>query len=197
MEPTPQQVKENVLIGSSEPPPPNLEMPSRRNGLLEDLVVLGYVPITEVVIWDMGLVHQDRRHQLPKGLTSINPEDKSFGYLVGVWVRRSRLEHHPATRWPGNILPSWSHIVAAGQPNPSLAEAVCHELGFFTFFSLLFYCINTCCYSPKVLFKHKLTFLDYPFRLLTLFQTIEESQAHIFIYYRRPASRQERNDKAN
>ena len=49
----------------------------------------------------------------------------------------------------------------------------CHELAFFTFFSLLFYCIDTCCYSPKVLFKHKLTFLDYPFRLLTLFQTIK------------------------
>ena len=25
----------------------------------------------------------------------------------------------------------------------------CHELAFFTFFSLLFHCINTCRYSPK------------------------------------------------
>ena len=25
----------------------------------------------------------------------------------------------------------------------------CHELAFFTFFSLLFYCIDTCHYSPK------------------------------------------------
>ena len=59
---------------------------SRRDGLLEDLIVLGHVPITEAVIRDMGLVHQDRRHQLPEGLASINPEDKSFGYLVSVRV---------------------------------------------------------------------------------------------------------------
>ena len=26
---------------------------------------------------------------------------------------------------------------------------VCHELAFFTLFSLLFYCIDTCCYSSK------------------------------------------------
>ena len=86
MESTPQQVEKDVLVGPCQPPPPDLEMPSSRNGLLEDLVVLGHVPITEVVIWDMGLVHQDRRHQLPKGLASINPEDKSFGYLVGVGI---------------------------------------------------------------------------------------------------------------
>ena len=60
MEPTPQQVEEDVLIGSFEPPPSKLEMPSRRNGLLENLIVLGDIPITEVVIWDVGLVHQDR-----------------------------------------------------------------------------------------------------------------------------------------
>ena len=100
MESTPQQVEEDVLVGPCQPPPPNLEMPSRRDGLLEDLVILRNLPITEVVIWDMGLVHQDRRHKLPKGLTYINQEDKSFGYLVGVWVRCSRLERHPATRWP-------------------------------------------------------------------------------------------------
>ena len=65
MESTPQQVEEDVFIGSRQSPPPKLEMLSRRNGLLKDLVVLGDIPITEVVIWDMGLVHQDRRHQLP------------------------------------------------------------------------------------------------------------------------------------
>ena len=84
MEPAPQQVEEDVLVGSCQPPPPKLKMPSRRNGLLKDLVVLGHVPITEVVIRDMGLVHQDRRYQLPKGLASNKSEDKSFGYLVGV-----------------------------------------------------------------------------------------------------------------
>ena len=129
MESTPQQVKEDVLIGPCQTPPPELEVPSRRYGLLEDLVVLGDVPVPEAVVRGVGLVHQDQRHQLPKGLASTNPEDKSFGYLVGVWVRRSRLEHHPATRWPGNILPSGSHVVAAGQPDPSLAEAVYPSVG--------------------------------------------------------------------
>ena len=59
MEPTPQQVEEDVLVGSFKPPPPNLEVASRRDGLLKDLVVLGDVPITEVIVRDMGLVHQD------------------------------------------------------------------------------------------------------------------------------------------
>ena len=86
MEPTPQQVKEDVLVGPRQPSPSDLQMTSRRYGLLEDLVVLGNVPIAKVVIWDVGLVHQDRRHQPPKGLASINQEDKSFGYLVGVGV---------------------------------------------------------------------------------------------------------------
>ena len=99
MEPAPQQVKEDILVGPFQSPPSNLEMTRRRNGLLENLVVLGHVPIAEVVIGDVGLVHQDRRHQLPKGLASIKPEDKSFGYLVGVGVRRSRLERYPVTRW--------------------------------------------------------------------------------------------------
>ena len=99
MEPTPQQIEEDVLVGPCKPPPPDLEMPSCRDGLLEDLVVLGHFPIPEVLVRDVGLVHQDRRHQLPKGLASINPEDKSFGYLVGVGVRRPRLERHPVTRW--------------------------------------------------------------------------------------------------
>ena len=129
MEPTPQQVEEDVFVGPLKPPPLNLIVTSRRNGLLEDLVVLGDVSIMKVVVRDMGLVHQDRRHQLPKGLASINQEDKSFGYLVCVRVRRSHLERHPATRWPGNILPSWSHVVAAGQSDSSLAEAVHPSVG--------------------------------------------------------------------
>ena len=104
-------------------------MTSRRNGLLEDLVVLGDVPNPEVVVRDVGLVHQDRQHQLPKGLASSESEDKSFGYLVCVWVRRPRLERHPATRWPRDILPSGSHVVAAGRPDPSLAEAVHPSIG--------------------------------------------------------------------
>ena len=124
MKPIPQQVEEDVLVGPFKPPPPNLEVASHRNGLLEDLVILGNLPIAEVIVRDVGLVHQDRRNQLPIGLASTNQEDKSNGYLVHVRVRRSRLEHHPATRWPRNILPSGSHVVAAGQPNPSLTKAV-------------------------------------------------------------------------
>ena len=114
MEPAPQQVEEDILVSPFKPPPSNLKMAGHRNSLLEDLIVLGNVSITKAVIWDMGLVHQDQRHQLPKGLASIDPEDKSFGYLVGVGVRRPRLECHPATRWPRDILPSGSHVVAAG-----------------------------------------------------------------------------------
>ena len=60
MEPTPQQIKEDVFVGSRQAPPPKLEVPSRHNGLLKDLVVLGNVPIPEVVVRGMGLVHQDR-----------------------------------------------------------------------------------------------------------------------------------------
>ena len=67
MEPTPQQVEEDVLVGPCKPPSLNLMVAGSCDGLLEDLVVLGDVPITEVVVRDMGLVHQDRRHQLPKG----------------------------------------------------------------------------------------------------------------------------------
>ena len=100
MEPTPQQVKQDVLVGSCKPPPSNLEVVSRRDGLLKDLIVLGNLPIAEVIVGDVGLVHQDRRYQLPNGLASTNQEDKSIGYLVCVWVRCSRLECHPATRWP-------------------------------------------------------------------------------------------------
>ena len=65
MEPAPQQVKEDVLVGSRQRPPSKLEVPSRRNGLLEDLVVLGNIPVPETIVRGVGLVHQDRRHQLP------------------------------------------------------------------------------------------------------------------------------------
>ena len=129
MEPTPQQVEQDVFVGSRQTPPPKLEVSSCCNGLLEDLVVLGNLPIPEAVVRDMGFVHQDRRHQLPKGLASNKSEDKSFGYLVRIWVRRSRLERHPVARWPGNILPSGSHVVASGQTDPSLAKAVYPSIG--------------------------------------------------------------------
>ena len=124
MEPAPQQVEEDVLVGPFQPSPSNLEMTGRRNSLLEDLIVLSNIPITEAVIGGMGLIHQEQQHQLLNGLASTEPEDKSIGYLVRVWVRRSRLERHPAARRLGNILPSRSHVVAASQPNPSLTKAV-------------------------------------------------------------------------
>ena len=113
MELTPQQVKQDVFVGPCKPPPSNLEVASRHNGLLKDLVILGNVPIPIVIIRDVGFVHQDQGHQLPNGLTSINQEDKSNGYLVCVGIRHPRLERHPATRWLRNILPSGSHVVAA------------------------------------------------------------------------------------
>ena len=65
MKPTPQQVEEDVFIGSRQTPPPKLKVSSRRDGLLEDLVVLSHVPVTEAVVWGVGLVHQNRQHQLP------------------------------------------------------------------------------------------------------------------------------------
>ena len=65
MKPAPQQVEEDVFVGPCQTPPPELEVPSRRNGLLEDLVVLGNVPVPEAIVRGVGLVHQDRRHQLP------------------------------------------------------------------------------------------------------------------------------------
>ena len=66
MEPAPQQVEENVLVGPGQHPPSKLEVPSRRDGLLEDLVVLGHVPVTKAIVRGVGLIHQDRRYQLPK-----------------------------------------------------------------------------------------------------------------------------------
>ena len=129
MEPAPQQVEKDVFVGSRQAPPPKLKVSSRRDGLLEDLVVLGYIPVPEAIVWGVGLIHQDRRHQLPKGLASSKSEDESFGYLVRIWVRRSRLECHPVTRWPRDILPSGSHVVAAGQTDPSLAKTVHPSIG--------------------------------------------------------------------
>ena len=129
MEPAPQQIEEDIFVGSCQTPSPKLEVSSCRYGLLKDLIILGHVPVTEAIVRGVGLVHQDQRHQLPKGLASNKSEDKSFGYLVRIWVQCSCLEHHPATRWPGNILPSWSHVVAAGQSDPSLAEAVHPRIG--------------------------------------------------------------------
>ena len=128
MKPTPQQVEEDVLVGPRQTPP-QLEVPSRRDGLLEDLIVLGYIPVPEAVVRGMGLVHQDRRHQLPNELASSTLEDTLMDYLVRGWVRRPRLERHPATRWSRNILPSWSHVVASSQTDPSLAKAVHPSVG--------------------------------------------------------------------
>ena len=129
MKPTPQKVEEDVFVGSSQRPSSKLEVPSRRYGLLEDLVVLGHVPVTEAVVRGMGLVHQDRSHQLPNKLASSTLEDTLMDYLVCGWVRHPRLERHPITRWSRNILPSWSHVVAAGQPDPSLTKAIHPSVG--------------------------------------------------------------------
>ena len=90
MKPAPQQVEEDVFVGPCQTPP-ELKVTSCRNGLLEDLIVLGHVPVTEAVVRGVGLVHQDRQHQLPKGLASliqrINPlvTLSVFGYDVPVW----------------------------------------------------------------------------------------------------------------
>ena len=92
MESTPQQVEEDVFIGSRQTPPPKLEVPSRCNGLLEDLVILGYVPVPEAVVWGVGCVHQDRFDQLPEELATFKPKWihswitwSVVGYDVPVW----------------------------------------------------------------------------------------------------------------
>ena len=78
MGPTPQQIEEDVFVGSRQTPPLKLEVLSRRNGLLKDLVILGNLPVLEAVIWGVGLVHQDRRHQLPNELASSNQRIHSW-----------------------------------------------------------------------------------------------------------------------
>ena len=79
----------------------------------------------------MGCGSRSSRPTIPTTIrvSLIKPEDTLMDYLVHVWVRRSRLERHPTTRWPGNILPSWSHVVATGQPDPSLTKAVYPSVG--------------------------------------------------------------------
>ena len=86
MKPAPQQVEEDVFVGPCQTPPLELVVAGSRNGLLEDLIVLGHVPVAEAVVGGVGLIHQDRGYQLPKGLASSKSEDKSFGYLVRIWV---------------------------------------------------------------------------------------------------------------
>ena len=49
MKPAPQQVEEDVFIGPCQTPPPELEVLSRRDGLLKDLVVLGNVDVPSVL----------------------------------------------------------------------------------------------------------------------------------------------------
>ena len=66
MKPAPQQVKEDVFVGSRQTPPSELKVTSHRDGLLKDLVVLGHVPVTKAIVRGVGLVHQDRGYQLPK-----------------------------------------------------------------------------------------------------------------------------------
>ena len=63
MKPAPQQVEEDVFVGSCQTPPPELEVPSRRNGLLEDLVILGYVPVPEAVVWVSFIKTDDTNYQ--------------------------------------------------------------------------------------------------------------------------------------
>ena len=92
MEPAPQQVKEDVFVGSRQIPPPKLEMPSCRDGLLKDLVILGYVPVMKAVVRGVGLVHQDRQHQLFQRVSLFKTRRihswitlSVFGYDVPVW----------------------------------------------------------------------------------------------------------------
>ena len=92
MKPAPQQVEEDVFVGSRQTAPPELEVPSRRNGLLEDLVILGYVPVLEAVVGSLGLVHQNRRHQLSKRVSLFKTKRihswitlSVFGYDPPVW----------------------------------------------------------------------------------------------------------------
>ena len=60
MEPGPQQFEQDVLIGTFKPPPSDLKVTGRHNSLLEDLVILGNIPITKVIIRDVGLAQQNQ-----------------------------------------------------------------------------------------------------------------------------------------
>ena len=92
MKPAPQQVKEDVFVGPCQHPPSKLEVSSHRYGLLEDLIVLGYVPVPEAIVRGVGLVHQDRRHQLFQRVSLFKTKRihswitlSMFGYDVPVW----------------------------------------------------------------------------------------------------------------
>ena len=113
MKPAPQQVEEDVFVGSRQTPPPELEVSSRRNGLLEDLVVLGYLPVPEA---NTGCGSRSSRPKTPTTIrvSLFKSEDTLMDYLVRIRVRRPRLERHPVARWPRDVLPSGSHVVAAG-----------------------------------------------------------------------------------
>ena len=76
-------------------------MASSHNGLLEHLVVIDHFPITVVVLGDVGLVQQDRQHQLPeKGQPLQNKKDKLLGYLISGQVGLPSPICHPVARWP-------------------------------------------------------------------------------------------------
>ena len=64
-----------------------------------------------------------------------------------------------------------------GRPIVLTVKSRCHELAFFTFFSLLFYCIDTCCYSPKHYFKHNFTLLVIHFVFLLCFRPSRKSKS--------------------
>ena len=56
-------------------------------------------------------------------------------------------------------------------------EHVVTNWHFSRSFHFLFYCIDTCCYSPKVLFQTQAYTPYHPFRLLTLFQTLKKNKS--------------------
>ena len=66
MEPCPQKLEQDVLVGAKRPPPSHLVVASSRNGLLEHLVVVDHLPVTVIIVRDVGLVKLDHRHKLPK-----------------------------------------------------------------------------------------------------------------------------------
>ena len=79
MQSTPQEVEQDVLVGPFQPPPPCLEVPSSGNGLLKDLIVLSHRPIPVIIIRDVGVIQQNRRHQRQrKELACIKKRADSF-----------------------------------------------------------------------------------------------------------------------